>query len=55
MATHPSPYLENSKNRGAWWATVQGVAESQTGLSRCSLDSQQRSERVTTGISERSR
>ena len=24
--------LENSKDRGAWWATVHGVAESQTGL-----------------------
>ena len=25
-------FLENSKDRGAWWATVHGVAESQTGL-----------------------
>ena len=25
--------LENSTDRGAWWATVCGVAESQTGLS----------------------
>ena len=25
--------LENSMDRGAWWATVQGVAKSQTGLS----------------------
>ena len=25
--------LENSKDRGAWWATVHGVAESQTRLS----------------------
>ena len=26
-------YLENSMNRGAWWATVHGVAKSQTQLS----------------------
>ena len=25
--------LENLMNRGAWWATVHGVAKSQTGLS----------------------
>ena len=25
-------YLENSKDRGAWWATVHKVAKSQTGL-----------------------
>ena len=25
--------LENSTDRGAWWATVRGVAESRTGLS----------------------
>ena len=25
--------LENLMGRGAWWATVHGVAESQTGLS----------------------
>ena len=25
--------LENSKDRGAWWAVVQGVARSQTQLS----------------------
>ena len=24
--------LENSRDRGAWWATVHGVAESPTGL-----------------------
>ena len=23
-------YLENPRNRGAWWATVHGVTESQT-------------------------
>ena len=26
-------FLENSMHRGAWWATVDGVAESQTRLS----------------------
>ena len=26
-------FLENSTNRGAWWATVHGVAKSQTRLS----------------------
>ena len=26
-------YLENSMDRGAWWATVHGVSKSQTGLS----------------------
>ena len=25
--------LENSMDRGAWWATVHGIAKSQTGLS----------------------
>ena len=27
-------YLENPMDRGAWWATVHGVAKSQTGLKR---------------------
>ena len=27
--------LENSMDRGAWWATVHGVAKDQTQLSRC--------------------
>jgi len=26
-------FLENSMDKGAWWATVLGVAKSQTGLS----------------------
>ena len=26
-------YLENPMDRGTWWATVQGVIKSQTGLS----------------------
>ena len=30
MATHSSPCLENSTGRGARWATVHGVAESNT-------------------------
>ena len=28
-----NPGLENSTDRGAWWAAVHGVAQSQTGLS----------------------
>jgi len=28
-------YLENPMDRGAWWATVHGVAKSQTQLSMC--------------------
>ena len=32
MATHSRGYLENSIDRGAWWATVHGVAWSQTRL-----------------------
>ena len=27
--------LENSMDRGAWWATVHGVAKSWTGLNDC--------------------
>ena len=30
-------YLENSMNRGAWWATVHGVTKSWTWLSDCEL------------------
>ena len=32
---YPFPYscLENSKDRGAWWATVHGATKSQTRLS----------------------
>ena len=33
MATHSSSCLENSMDRGGWWATVHGVAKSQTRLS----------------------
>ena len=29
--------LENSMDRGAWWATVHGVAKSQTRLQRVSM------------------
>ena len=28
MATHSSSWLENPKDREAWWATVYGVAQS---------------------------
>ena len=35
MATHSSIlFLENPMDGGAWWATVHGVAESQTRLKR---------------------
>ena len=30
MATHSSILGENPMDRGAWWATVHGVAESRT-------------------------
>ena len=33
MATHSSIDLENSIDRGAWWATVHGVTKSQIQLS----------------------
>ena len=33
MATHSNSCLENSTDRGAWWAIVHGVAKSWTGLS----------------------
>ena len=33
MATHFSNCLETSMNGGAWWATIHGVAKSQTQLS----------------------
>ena len=32
MATHSSILLENPMDRGAWWATVHGVTQSQTQL-----------------------
>ena len=31
--------LENPRDRGAWWAAVSGVAQSRTGLKRCSRSS----------------
>ena len=30
MATHPSILMDNSMDRGAWWATIHGVPRSQT-------------------------
>ena len=30
MATHSCSCLENPTDRGAWWATVRGIAKSQT-------------------------
>ena len=37
MATYSR--LENSMNRGAWWAAISGVAQSQTRLKRLSSSS----------------
>ena len=38
---HGNPFqyscLDNSMDRGAWWATVHGVAKSWTGLNRLSM------------------
>ena len=31
------PHLENSMDRGAWWATVHSIAHSQTGLKQLSM------------------
>ena len=39
MATHSSSCLENPRNRGAWWAAVYGVAQSQTQLKLLSSSS----------------
>jgi len=38
---NPLPYscLENPRDRGAWWAAVYGVTQSQTGLKRLSSSS----------------
>ena len=36
MATHSSVGVENPRDRGAWWAAVYGVAQSQTRLKRLS-------------------
>ena len=33
MATHSFSCLENSMDRGIWWATIHGVAKSQARLS----------------------
>ena len=38
MATHSSILAwENPMDRGAWWATVHGIAKSQTQLQRLSM------------------
>ena len=39
MATHSSSCLESPRDRGAWWAAVYGVAQSQTQLKRFSSSS----------------
>ena len=37
---HGNPLLENSMDRGAWWATVHGVVKSQAQLKRLSTHAQ---------------
>ena len=38
LGTHVENYcLENSMDRGTWWARVHGVAKSQTGLKQLSM------------------
>ena len=39
MATHSCSCLENPRDRGAWWAAVYGVAQSQTRLKQLSSSS----------------
>jgi len=39
MATHSCSCLENPRDRGAWWASVYGVAQSRTRLKRLSSSS----------------
>ena len=36
MATHSNVHDMNPRDRGAWWATVSGVAQSRTRLKRLS-------------------
>ena len=45
MATHSSVLaLKNPKDRGAWWASISGVAQSRTRLKRLSSSSSKQSE-----------
>ena len=46
-------YLENPRDRGAWWASVYGVAQSQTRLTRLSSSSSNTMCKADTGILER--
>ena len=39
--------LESPMDRGAWWATVHRVAQSQTGLKRLSMDTRTHSLKIT--------
>ena len=39
LRTNECSYLENPRDRGAWWAAVYGVAHSQTRLKRLSSSS----------------
>ena len=45
--------LENPTDRGAWWATVHGVAESQTRLSDFKKKKKERESRFAGGLWER--
>ena len=42
MATHQYSCLENPRDRGAWWAAVYGVTQSQTQLKQLSSSSSSR-------------
>ena len=45
MATHSNILLEDPMDRGAWWAAVYRVAQSQTRLKRLSHSSSRRIKR----------
>ena len=53
MATHSSilSCLENPRERGAWWAAVCGVAQSQTRLKRLSSSSSSMTMMITENYS----
>ena len=50
---HQCSCLENSKDRGAWWAAVSGTAQSQTRLKRLSSSSSSSELAINAGEGER--